>query len=276
LLISKNIDTNCVIIFLSGFFVSIFSLFSHNLIKQKYVFFDFETTGLYPLNGDRIIEIALIKTVEGRITDTFESMINPGIKIPADATAANNITDEMIATAPIFDKNCSLKIMNFIEDGILVAHNAAFDLGFLSMEMARNGFVFDKWQAIDTLKIAREVFSGQRNNLASLMKRYNITPSGSLHRAIVDTEILKKIFFELIDENQIRELELDQIIKKYGFMGNNIPRNIQANIREAIIEKRAITAFYVDRSKHKQVLNIIPLAPVWNDDKWFLIYIAKI
>ena len=61
--------------------MSIFSLFSQTLVKENYVFFDVETTGLYPLSGDRIIEIAMIKTSKGNIVDTIEMTINPNMSI---------------------------------------------------------------------------------------------------------------------------------------------------------------------------------------------------
>ena len=176
--------------------MSIFSLFSQSLVKENYIFFDVETTGLYPLLGDKIIEIAMIKTSKGNVIDTFSTFINPGIKIPLEVTNINNITNEMVKDAPVFDKIFGEKIIDFIEENILIAHNAGFDLGFLSTELARNGLFFERWKAIDTLKIAKEIFPGQKNRLENLICRYNIMPEGDFHRALVDTEALKKIFFE--------------------------------------------------------------------------------
>ncbi|MCG8569637.1 MAG: 3'-5' exonuclease [Spirochaetes bacterium] len=250
--------------------MSIFSLFSHNLVKQSYIFFDFETTGLYPLASDRIIEIAMIKTVDGKIVDTLESMINPQMPIPEEASQTNNITDEMVADAPLFNQEFAEKVLKFVEKSILVAHNASFDLSFLSMEMARNGISFENWVAIDTLKIAQAVFTGQRNNLNSLMKRYNITPNGDLHRAIVDTEVLKKVYFELVDEQDIREYEIEQIIKRFGFQGNNLPRFIPGPIREALIEKSSVKGDYLTRDRQKIQLDVLPICPVWCNNRWFL------
>lgn len=250
--------------------MSIFSLFSHNLVKEKYIFFDFETTGLYPLAGDRVVEIAMIKTVDGKIVDTLESMINPGISIPEAASKTNNITDDMVKDAPPFDFDFSKRVLEFIDDGILVAHNAAFDLGFLSVELARNEITYEGWRSIDTLKMAKSVFPDQKNKLGNLMRRYNIMPDGDLHRAIVDTEVLKKVYFELIDETQIRELAIDQIIKRYGFRGNFIHRSIPAKIRELIIEKKPIKGEYKRRDQKVVPIAAIPLAPVWAEGTWYL------
>lgn len=251
--------------------MSFFSLFSQTLAKENYVFFDVETTGLHPLAGDKIIEIAMIKTSKGNIVDTIENMIDPQFSIPEEVTKINNITDEMVKNAPVFNKEFGEKILTFIEDSILVAHNAAFDLGFLSTELGRSGIFFEGWKAIDTLKIASELFPGQRNKLENLMRRYNIMPEGEVHRALVDTDGLKKIFFEFIEESEIRSKTLDAIIKQYGYQGLSLHRCIPAIIRESIVEQKTIRGKYKRRDGNTVELTIRPIAPVWVDNKWFLL-----
>ncbi|MCK4797185.1 MAG: hypothetical protein KAT05_07370 [Spirochaetes bacterium] len=251
--------------------MSIFSLFSQSLVKEDYVFFDVETTGLYPLAGDRVIEIAMIKTSKGNIVDTIEAMINPNMPIPPQATAANNITDDMIKDSPYFNKELAEKITNFIENCILIAHNAAFDLGFLSVELGRLGITFDRWLAIDTLKIAVEIFPGQRNKLENIMRRYNILPEGELHRALIDTDALRRIFFEFLEESEIRSNTIEQLIKKYGFQGQNVHRSIPARIREAIVEKKIIKGNYQKRNGKITELSVLPISPVWVNKKWYLL-----
>ena len=251
--------------------MSIFSLFSHSLVKQNYIFFDVETTGLYPLAGDKIIEIAMIKTSKGEIIDTIETMISPNFPIPKEVTKINNITDEMVKDSPKFDKKFSEKIINFIGDYTLVAHNASFDLGFLSVELGRNGIIFERWKAIDTLKIAYELFPGQKNKLENLMRRYNIMPEGDVHRALVDTDILRKIFYEFLEESEIRSKSFDQLIIDYGYQGQYLHRSIPAILRESIIEKRYINGKYRKRDGEIIMLSILPVSPIWVDNKWFLL-----
>jgi DNA polymerase III epsilon subunit len=251
--------------------MSLFSLFSQSLAKQNYIFFDVETTGLHPLSGDKIIEIAMIKTSKGEIIDTIETMINPNCAIPKEVTNINNITNEMVKKAPKFDNKYGEKIINFIGDYTLVAHNAAFDLSFLSVELGRNGIVFERWKAIDTLQIAKEIFPGQKNKLESIMRRYNIMPEGDVHRALIDTDVLRKIFFEFLEESEIRSKSLDQLINYYGFQGQYLYSSIPAIIRESIIEKKSVNGKYRKRDGEILSLSFIPISPVWVDDKWFLI-----
>jgi len=251
--------------------MSIFSLFSQSLVKEDYIFFDVETTGLNPFMQDKIVEIAMIKTSKGNIVDSLTSMINPGVPIPNEVSQINNITDNMVKDAPALDKKFGEKIVAFIGENILVAHNAGFDLGFLSAELARCGIVFERWRAIDTLKIAKTIFPGQKNKLEAIMRRYNIMPEGDLHRALIDTDGLRKIFFEFLEEAEIRNKSLDEIIKEFGFTGFNIHKFIPGQIREAIIENKNISGKYKKRDGSTVNLNIIPVAPVWSDNKWFLL-----
>jgi DNA polymerase III epsilon subunit len=250
--------------------MSLFSLFSQTVAKENFIFFDVETTGLYPLAGDRVIELAMIKVSNGEIVDQLELMFNPEIPIPEEVSNINNITNEMIADCPVFNKDYCEKVINFIDKYTLIAHNAAFDLGFISSEFARNSILFDGWNAIDTLKIAHSIFPGQRHRLENLLKIYNILPEGDLHRALNDTVALKKVFFEMLDEVEIRGKNLEQLIKKYGFEGNLLPRSMPAQLREAIIEKKEISGNYKKRNGETVHLSIIPIAPVWVEKKWFL------
>lgn len=251
--------------------MGILSLFSQSLANDKYVFLDVETTGLYPLLDDKIIEIALIKTNKGKIIDTYNTFINPMIPIPIEASSINNISDDMVKDAPVFDKELSETILDFLDDHILVAHNAPFDIGFLSAEFGRTGFTFERWKSLDTLKIANNLFAGQRNRLENIMRRYSIMPDGNLHRALADTDALRKVFFELIEESEIRSKNIDEIIKIYGFQGNNLHRFIPAIVRESIIEKKVINGQYRKRDGNLIDLSVLPKSAVWVDNKWFLL-----
>jgi DNA polymerase III epsilon subunit len=251
--------------------MSLFSLFSQSLIKENYIFFDVETTGLYPLENDRIIEIAMIKTSKGNIIDSIDMMINPGITIPNEVTKINNITNEMVRDSRIFDRELGQKILDFIQDYVIVAHNASFDLSFLSVELAKAGLSFENWKAVDTLKMAAIVFPNQSNKLETLIRRYNILPEGNLHRALIDTDALRKIFFELLEESEIRSKSIEELIKNYGYQAQHLHRAIPAEIREAIIEKKIIIGDYKTRTGEEKRLSILPIAPVWINKKWFLL-----
>ncbi len=249
------------------------SLFAQNAINADYIFFDLETTGLNPLMGDRVIEAAFIKVSGGSVKDTFETFINPLMLIPEDASRINNIYNEDVADAPEFDADMINKIRDFIGDGVLVAHNSAFDLGFLSSEFARNGVCFSDWHSIDTLKMAKSLFPKDRHRLKNLMTKYGIKEDGELHRALYDTQMLKEVFFEMLAEEDMRGLTSADLVKKYGFSGETEIMNhyIPLQMRKVISAAEPFKCLYKTQENTEVKLHLLPLAPVWIGKKWFLL-----
>ena len=261
--------------------MSIFSLFSQSLTKETYVFFDTETTGLYPLMGDRIIEIAMIKTKDGNKVDELQLLINPGKPIPEEVSNVNHITDDMVRSMPQFNDDIADKILDFIDGAILVAHNAAFDIGFLSYEFARLGRVWIKWSAVDTLQAAYKALpSLPKKNLGALCRYYNVVSkeeSSEFHRALFDTEALMNVFYKMMDnEQEFMNRDIDYLINNYGFVGKNMSADIPAVFREAMIEHRVIDGQYKRRDGKIVDLSVKLLAPVWaqsksKKEKWYLL-----
>ncbi|HOS32519.1 MAG TPA: 3'-5' exonuclease [Spirochaetota bacterium] len=251
--------------------MSIFSLFSQSLIKEDYVFFDLETTGLFPLDGDRVVELAMIKTKKGEVVDKLEFLFNPGMPIPVETSSINKITNDMVKDSPLFSREIGERIIEFIDKSILVAHNAPFDLSFLSSEMARVGVTYEGWSAIDTLKMSKELLRLPKYKLDNIVKYYDLSSDGEYHRALYDTECLMKIYFSLVDEESLDGKNLEYLIRKYGYTGNAIYRFIRANIREAMIDKSEIFGKYKKRDGSFIDLRVVPLAPVWVKNYWYFL-----
>ncbi len=182
-------------------------------IVPAVVALDVETTGLNPLNGDRIIEISLIEIAEdGKVVDKFSSLINPDREIPAETSSINGITDDMVGDAPYF-RDIALKIFNFMENKTILIHNADFDREFLQAEFNRCGMDFPKVNGIiDTLCIARRDFNFPGNSLSRIACYYNIDITG-LHRAEADAMIAYKIYRKFCEStcgNGPRKNKLDK------------------------------------------------------------------
>lgn len=248
-------------------------LFSVNqLNNHSYTFFDFETTGFDPLDTDRIVEIAMIKVINGTITDRYETFINPQRPIPESASNVNHIYDSDVENAPIFDRTMATELIRFIGDSILVAHNAPFDVGFLSMEMARCGINFTSWKFIDSLQIAQKLFPSMPNKLVSLINRYNISQNGDLHRAMVDTEALVDVFFNLLSENAISGLSTSELIKNFGCCSSpeSAMEQFPEMIRTTLAGRIPLTCRYTKRNAEEITLNFQPISPVWHKYFWYL------
>ena len=155
-------------------------------------FFDTETTGLYPENGDRICEIAMVRTRGDKVVEQFDSLVYPERAIPADASKVSGITDDMVWGKPRFDEVLP-RLEEITRDSILVAHNAPFDLGFLQTQLAGNPSPMLKNLVLDTLVIARRAFRLPEYNLAALAGAFNIKKD-TFHRALGDTLMTFRVF----------------------------------------------------------------------------------
>lgn len=164
-------------------------------LKGDYVIFDLETTGLNPTT-DKIIEIGAVKMRDGRLIETFSTLINPECHIPEAASATNNIFDKDVADAPTLDKVIG-DFYKFTRNATLVGHNAeAFDYSFLAYWGKQHRYNFDN-AISDTLKIAKEKGVKGKLNLGTLCDKFDI-PLDKAHRALYDAVATAKLFRKLI------------------------------------------------------------------------------
>ena len=148
---------------------------------------DLETTGLHHAQGDRVIEVAIIR-LEG-LNDSdpvrFTHLVNPSIPIPKQSQSIHGISDTMVASAPTFG-TIAQEIRDLLEGAVFVAHHAPFDLGFLAAEFERTTLTLPEPVAvIDTLRIARTLFAFPSCALGSLADRMNLDLRNH-HRALAD------------------------------------------------------------------------------------------
>ena len=160
---------------------------------------DFETTGLSPNMGDSAIEIGAVRIENGRVTDRFQELMNPGRPISGFIEDYTGITNRMLYSA----RPCGevmRRFSDFIGDYNLVAHNASFDQRFLDSELAmvseeRNG------QFACSMLAARRLYQEAPNHkLGSLVNYMNIPADGVFHRALYDSEMTAKLWLAMLDK----------------------------------------------------------------------------
>jgi len=171
---------------------------------MREIVLDTETTGLDPAEGHRIIEIGCVELINylptGRVYHTY---INPERDVPSEASAISGIKTDFLKPFPVF-ANIVDDFLTFLGEDKLVIHNASFDLKFLNAEFGRlNHPPFLPHRATDTLKIARTKFPGSPASLDALCRRFQIDLSTrTKHGALVDSELLAKVYLELIGGRQ--------------------------------------------------------------------------
>ena len=169
------------------------------------VILDTETTGLSIKDDHRIIEIACIETKNLIPTNNvFYKLINPEREISEDAKKIHGYTNERLKEEPKF-KDIAKDLIEFIENKKLVIHNAPFDISFLNHEFKKINMklINDKKNIVDTLEIARSKYPGSSNSLDNLCKKFNIDLSKrKKHNALLDCELLRKVYINLIGEKE--------------------------------------------------------------------------
>jgi DNA polymerase-3 subunit epsilon len=165
---------------------------------------DTETTGLDPINGDRVIEVGCIEIVNRIPTGReYHKYLNPDRGIHPEAVAVHGLTADFLKDKPRF-KDVVDSFLEFLGEAPLIMHNANFDVGFINAELgrvARPPLRTDR--VVDTLALARRKYPAGPNSLDALCKRFGIDNSNrTKHGALVDSHLLAGVYVELLGERQ--------------------------------------------------------------------------
>ena len=192
-------------------------------LDTTYCVLDLETTGFSP-RLEKITEIGVMKYQDGKVIDKFSCFVNPEKSIPPRVVEVTGITDDMVRNAETIDKVFP-KLLEFIKDSVLVAHNAEFDVGFLRHFARELGYEFD-FTYLDTLSLAYELFPEYKTyKLGRIAKNLGIKVDVA-HRALDDVDTTVKVFKVMLDmlkERGVKTLEdieiyaSDEIAKKEAF-----------------------------------------------------------
>jgi DNA polymerase-3 subunit epsilon len=171
---------------------------------MREIVLDTETTGLDPLDGDRLVEIGCIELVNRFPTGkTFHGYFNPERDMPEQAFKIHGLTIDFLKDKPLFGHRAE-ELVSFLGEAQLVAHNAMFDLAFLNVELERAGQpAVSRERVVDTLLLARRKHPGAPNRLDDLCARYAVDNSRrTKHGALLDAELLAEVYVELIGARQ--------------------------------------------------------------------------
>ena len=167
------------------------------LFEKPIVMIDFETTGLSPDQGDRITEVAALRIVDGRVVDRYVSLINCHVRIPSFITGLTGITQAMLDGAPPVEQVLP-RLLDFIGNDALSAHNASFDEKFLCAESARLGMATGHRGLVCSLKLSRRIFPGMASyKLGLLSGALGIRFNNTAHRAEADAEVAAQVLMHI-------------------------------------------------------------------------------
>jgi DNA polymerase III epsilon subunit family exonuclease len=251
-----------------------------SLAELEFVAFDVETTGLSPV-ANRLVELSGVKfRMDSDQIDTFSTLIDPEVSIPAQVTAIHGITDEMVEGAPTFKQ----AVTDFVEwsgkDSVMMAHNAPFDVEFLRVNLARAGAACPSNYVVDTLTISREFLRETRNHqLKTVVEHFNL-PAGDYHRALADSIHVKGVFLCMSKDYQLKrweDLTVNGFVTTFDYdrfaessMGAMSEKTIEIveSIREVISKSASMTMEY--QGMYKSTRTVQPTALIHSRGNYYL------
>ena len=212
---------------------------------MKEIILDTETTGISVKDGHRVVEIGCIELDNLIPTkNKFHCYLNPERKVSEQALKIHGYNDEFLSKQKKFNE-INDKFLEFIKNKRLIIHNAEFDLAHLNNELQLLGKDKIDNEIVDTLVLAREKFPGSQISLDALCKRFSIDNSKRVtHTALVDCELLAKIYINLIDQKE----------PTFNFQETNNQKQ-KSNEGYSSYFKEIVKPSEVELKKHKEYLN---------------------
>lgn len=227
--------------------------------ETPFVIVDTETTGTNA-KSDRVIEIAAVKVLGGRVVDTFSQLINPERSVPHRITRLTGIT-----TAMVFDQPTAARVLprflDFLGDAVFVAHNLTFDQRFVDAELARLGRKPLANPTLCSLRLARRLLPGLRSKgLSALIDHYKLVVDGR-HRALGDAAATAEVFLKFLSQVAFEhDIEtLDELLhfqhRKYRDLRKG-PKHLR-RIREEVLPRLPdLPGVYFMQDKHDAIIYI--------------------
>ena len=181
---------------------------------MRTIVLDTETTGLNARLGDRVIELGCVEILNRRLTGNhFHRYVNPERESEEGALKVHGITGEFLQDKPKF-REVAAEFLDYVRSAELVIHNAAFDVEFLDLELARLGLppIGEHCAVVvDSLKLARDLHPGKKNSLDALCERYRIDHAHrALHGALLDAQLLAEVYLAMTRGQDSLAIELDR------------------------------------------------------------------
>lgn len=192
-------------------------------LDGTYIVFDLETTGFSSIK-DKIIEIGAVKVVNGEVVDRFSTFVNPKRPIPFEITQLTGITDEMVIESPDIETILP-QFLEFAGDGVLVAHNAGFDVGFIEQN-CRYQEIAPRFVYVDTVALARVLLPTlSKYKLNVVAKALGISLENH-HRAVDDAKATAEIFMKFVQMLRDQNINTLKEVNQFGDMNPNAIRKL--------------------------------------------------
>jgi len=173
---------------------------NRRLHREPFIVLDFETSGVSPQRGDRVIEIGAVRVEEGQVVARFQSLMNPGFRVNSFIEDYTGISNAMLSEAPGVAEVMA-RFSEFIADGApLVAHNASFDRRFLEHELGRLSIGVNNRFGCSMLAARRVYPDAPNHKLGTLVAYKQLKNDGVFHRALADAEMTASLWLQMLED----------------------------------------------------------------------------
>lgn len=237
---------------------------------------DVETTGLFAYSGDKICELAALRVELDGSTSSYETLVDPEKSISPGAFAVNGITPQMLSGQPKIDEVLP-DFMGFIKNSVLVAYNAAFDLGFLECALGSGREALRGSKVVDALRLARRLFPGlQRYSLTSVANHFHIYPDAE-HRAMADVLTTWQVFELELEALRMQGVDTVDAIAHPILLNREVggfpeARTVTTLIRTSIVSRSPICIKY--RSAWDEKISQRTITPISMHDGYESPYVV--
>lgn len=231
--------------------------------------FDTETSGAYPLESE-VIELGAVKWFQGKIVDKFQTLLKPAKELQPDNIRIHGITNEMVMDAPLMTTEI-VKFCDFVDNSVLLAHHAPFDLGFIAVAMEKNNLLFPSNLNLCSSLISRALLNTTNHKLQTLIKELNLV-GGEAHRAYDDAYACLQVLFKSLEKLN-GDLRLERILeiqkkdlnwKNYLIYSSQNSKII--SLAKAIESHKTISIIYEGGQTKNKTRPIRPFGIVRNPD----------
>ena len=167
---------------------------------------DTETSGQYPIQDD-LCEIAAVKSINAQEAETYQTLIKPRERMSDFIIGIHGITNEMVAQAPRVDQVIG-EFLDFVKDGVIVAHHSPFDLGFLVYDLERQGLSLPHQPVLCSSLISRNSIQGPSNHKLQTLVKYLGLDGGTAHRALDDAKTSLQLLLNVFAESRSKPLPM--------------------------------------------------------------------
>ncbi len=237
---------------------------------------DTETSGQYPIQDD-LCELAAVKSINGKVVDTYQTLVKPRETMSDFIIGIHGITNEMVADAPKIEEVLP-DFANFVEEGVIVGHHSPFDLGFLVYDMERLGMKLPNHPAFCSSLISRNAIIGPPNHKLQTLVKYLDLDGGQAHRALDDASACLQLLFRCFQKKSVETFEDAFKLQgsplwwqDFSINGKMLQSQQWTKVIEAIENKKGLEIIYAGGSMKGKKREVKPLSVVCSPTGDFMV-----